>query len=138
METKTISRNLFESKHESKSPIKLTNLSPSITGTIFFNSNIGSRLHDTDDVSFRFMEETVIKINETALDQGDGHFDVKGNIRWQADTRTVAVGERQVPCQVRDGLLVDQTGTITISIWGQDLIDCIKENTTYKITKVVV
>ena len=138
METKTINRNLFKSKHESKSPIKLTNLSPSNTGIIFFNSNIGSRLHDTDDVSFKFIEETVIKINEIALDQRDGHFDVKGNIRWQADTRTVAVGERQVPRQVRDGLLADQTGTITISIWGQDLIDRIKENTTYKITKVVV
>ena len=34
--------------------------------------------------------------------------------------------------------MADDTGTINVSFWGQDLIEQIKENTTYKITKLVI
>ena len=138
METKTTTRALFMSKKENKSPVKLYNLSPSQTGITFFNSNVGSRLQDGDEVSFQFVDENLVKINDISVEQGDSSFDVQANIKWVSDARTVAVGEHQIPRQVRDGILADDTGTINVSFWGQDLIEQIKENTTYKITKLVI
>ena len=137
METKTTTRALFMSKKENKSPVKLYNLSPSQTGITFFNSSVGSRLQDGDEVSFQFVEENLVKINDISVEQGDSSFDVQANIKWVSDARTVAVGEHQIPRQVRDGILADDTGTINVFFWGQDLIEQIKENTTYKITKLV-
>ena len=104
METKTKNRALFMSKTENKSPFKLYNLSPSPTGITFFNSNVGSGLRDDDEVSFQSVEEYVVKINDINVEQGDSSFDVQANIKWVLDARTVAVGEHQIPPQVRDGI----------------------------------
>ena len=97
METKTTTRALFMSKKENKSPVKLYNLSPSQTGFTFFNSNVGSRLQDGDEVSFQFVDENLVKINDISVEQGDSSFDVQANIKWVSDARTVAVGEHQIP-----------------------------------------
>ena len=59
-------RNLFVSKCESKSPIKLSCLSPTATGLIFYNSNIGSRITDVPGVTFKYVNTEKISMKNIA------------------------------------------------------------------------
>ena len=74
MINKTTTRNLFMEKYESKSQIKLTSLSPSKTSPmVFYNTNTGSRMSDTDQLSFPYVEESFVNIADIHIEQEDGY-----------------------------------------------------------------
>ena len=47
-----IKRNLFQQKKDASQPVKMTQLTKTETGIIFFNSNRGSRIEDIPSVPF--------------------------------------------------------------------------------------
>ena len=61
-----------------------------------------------------------------------------GKLKWTDSTRTAEIGELAIEREVRDGVLVDHTGHIPLSIWGKDIIQQIDEDKTYKFTNLIV
>ena len=55
-------RSLFVGKFESKTPVRLSGLSPPVTnGMVFYNSNSGSRITEMQDIAFKFDELEIAK-----------------------------------------------------------------------------
>ena len=131
-------RVLFVEKNNSKSPIKITNLSESKSGTLFFNSNIGSRLTECVNIDFAYTNNLSKSLENVKTNCPTGPFDVVGKLKWCGEVRTVLVGkEKNVEKCVRDGVLGDQSGVMKISIWG-DMINSIVEDTVYIFKNVIV
>ena len=87
-------RNLFVSKCESKSPIKLSCLRPTATGLIFYNSNIGSRITDVPGVTFKYENtEKVSMKNIEDIIAPKTIIDFTGNIKWIGELRSVLCGK---------------------------------------------
>ena len=106
-------------KNNSKSPIKITNLSESKSGTLFFNSDIGSRLTECVNIDFAYTNNLTKSLENVKTNRPTGPFDVVGKLKWCGEIRTILVGkEKNVEKCVRDGVLGDQSGVMKISIWG--------------------
>ena len=131
-------RNLFQEKCELKSPVKLTGLScPPKSNTVFFNTNTGSRLCDAEHINFKYEEKKAISVIDLAEVNRNDLIEIVGQIKWLDEVRDVLVGAKKTPKTVRDGLLVDKTGAIKISVWS-DLVEQISEGKTYKLTSVAI
>lgn len=131
--------NLFMSKCEAKSPIKMTDVSPTKGGLYFFNTNTGSRMIDEHNVSFKYKANKVTEIKNINTLPPKSLINVGGNLRWLEETRTVMCGKdpQKSERSIRSALLADENGySIKISIWG-DHINKIDENVTYNIKNVI-
>ena len=54
-----------------------------------------------------------------------------GQFRWQGDAREVMTGpEKSIAKKVRDGIIADKSGSVIVSIWGEQLINQVKVNST--------
>lgn len=138
MLNKTTRRNLFVEKKNDKAPVVITNLSEAKSGTLFFNSNVGSRLTECDDIEFIYESSTVSSIADIKKDPPTGSFDILGKVKWIGAERSVKVGvDKTREKKVRDGVLGDQSGEIKISIWG-DLIDELLAEEVYMFKNVVI
>lgn len=51
----------------------------------------------------------------------------KGKVRWTADERIVLVGPSKVTKYVRNGIMADDSGHITITVWSP-IINMVKED----------
>ena len=54
MDNQSTNHALFISKCKAKTPIMLSSLSTVKSGMIFYNSNVGNRIHDFQSISFKF------------------------------------------------------------------------------------
>ena len=92
-------------------PIKLSNLSVSPTGTIFFNK--GALIHDVPNHSmpFQFTQEQLFQTTpmNTSIKSSSGTFNVSGTIKWKGEAHILSEGTKK---QVRDAILMDSTGSI--------------------------
>ena len=136
MESPTVKRPLFLEHHESKSPVKLSGISSTNAGVKFFNSNVGSKLHDASTLRFCCKQPEPLLINELQNIQHQGNFSVAGQMKWHLDERNVLVGKQKIERRVRDAILADNSGNIIISIWAE-LIDQVQEYVSYDITNVI-
>ena len=133
----TTSMSLFLEKNNSKTPVVLSQLSPSKSGTLFFNTNVGSRISDCQHISFKYENETYATVTTIKSNPPTGSFNTIAKIKWLGVTRFVKIGaEKKIEKAVRDGVLGDQSGQIKISIWGK-LIEEIEEDIPYIIKNVV-
>lgn len=98
--------------------------------TIFFNSQIGSKLI-VETFNLDFSPELILT-NIANINEQSSVVNVKGNLYWLTnEDREVGSNGRRL----RDGIIHDETGSIRISVWKKgDLIDIIKEGTTYIFT----
>ena len=88
------SRSLFLKKSKSKSPVTLVNLSPTKT-TTFFNSNLGSRIEERRNITFKCESNTTQCIQTIITNQPTGMFDLIGPLKWSAPMREVAIGPQK-------------------------------------------
>ena len=86
-------RQIFIDKKNMQQPIKISNLSVSPTGTIFFNK--GALIHDVPNHSmpFQFTQEQLFQTTpiNTLIKSSSGTFNVSGTIKWK--------GEAHVPSE---------------------------------------
>ena len=72
------------------------------------------------------------------LDHGiNGAFDICGKIQCIETERTIFVGGKTIPKQLRDGILADESGHIPICVW-YPFIAQVKEDQALKIHNVVL
>ena len=121
---------LFKDKTFASQPVKLTNVTKVASGTLFFNSNRGSRIEDASAVTFKNTPLEDLKLIDIK-DEFSGTFTVKGCIKWLKEAT------KPIPSAglVRDAMLADGTHHIPISIW-KDTIDLAEEGKYYKFTNV--
>jgi len=130
-------RTLFLEKAESLSPVKLSNLSDTGRDLIFYNSNSGSRLTECEDIAFRFKKKESIKIIDVKKMGQKTSVNITGKIKWLEDARQVMCGkDKSIPKMVRAALLVDETASITLSVWGTFIQD-ITEDTTLNCVNLI-
>lgn len=114
-------------------PIKISNLSVSPTGTIFFNK--GALIHDVPNHSmpFQFTQEQLFQTTpiNTLIKSSSGTFNVSGTIKWKGE---VHVPSESTKKQVGDATLTDCTGSIPMSIWGEHITP-VKEGEFYTFTE---
>ena len=127
MENNNTSRQLFLQKLDNKCPVELKSVSQTYRGSAFYNSNVGSRLIELASINFQYSDNAHVKISSVTIDT-TSNLNIIGMLRWLSDVKTVHVGRARMPRRVREATFADDTGNITLSIWG-DLIDEIKENT---------
>ena len=121
---------LFKDKKFASQPVKLTNVTKVASGTLFFNSNRGSRIEDVSAVTFKNTPLKDLKLIDIK-DKFSGTFTVKGCIKWlkEATQPSPSAG------LVRDAMLADGTHHIPISIL-KDTIDLAEEGKYYKFINV--
>ena len=130
-----IKRNLFQQKKDASQPVKMTQLTKTETGIVFFNSNCGSRIEDIPSVPF--MNTPIDELNLIDIkDKFSGDFTIKGCIRWVKDVAEVPVNNHSETKAgnarfVRDAIISDGTFHLPISVWG-DTINQINEFQYYK------
>ena len=132
-----IKRNLFQQKKDASQPVKMTQLTKTETGIIFFNSNQGSRIKDIPSVPF--MNTPIDELNLIDIkDKFSGDFTIKGCIRCVKDVAEVPVNNHSETKAgnarfVRDAIISDGIFHLPISVWG-DTINQINESQCYKLT----
>ena len=124
-------KQFFMETMKAQKPISIKALQISRTGTLFFNFSTSIKDAAPHDLNFKFETgtETVTKIGLLLTDLTSGIFHVSGMIKWKEPAR-IAEKTGQF---VRDATLTDNSGTIDLSIWGQQ-IDQIKEESFYTLT----
>ena len=126
---------IFLEKCESKSPVKLSNIStPKQGNLIFFNTNLGSRMEDLSNINFKFQELSSTKISDILKTQAGGKFDVIGKISWLEERQNLCGPQKKLRT-VRTAVLADESASIKLSVWGE-LIKEIGETETYKLTSL--
>ena len=111
---------IFLETCESKSPVKLSNIStPKKGNLIFFNTNLGSRMEDLSNINFKFQELSSTKISDILKTQAGGKFNVIGKIRWLEEERQNLCGPQKKLRTVRTAVLADESASIKVSVWGR-------------------
>ncbi|KAL9951677.1 hypothetical protein ACROYT_G044395 [Oculina patagonica] len=113
-------RKLFVDKLTAQQLVKITNLQLASSGTIFLNN--GAAIEDVTPHSmpFRFcppperQETKISSLNKCS----SGVFVVSGSIQWKGPIQKPSEDSNK---EVRDALLTDSTGSITLSIWGEHI-----------------
>ena len=126
-------RQIFIDKKNMQQPIKISNLSVSPTGTVFFNK--GALIHDVPNHSmpFQFAQEQLFQATPitTLIKSSSGTFNVSGTIKWKGEAKVPSETTKK---QVRDATLTDRTGSIPLSIWGEHIVS-VKEGEFYTFTE---
>lgn len=128
---------LFKDKQKAQQPITITNLRVVQSGMVFMHQNSIVKDVSTMAIPFKYVPPAAPPITSVAdvlktKRQGD-MVTVSGLIRWDSEASTPQNSKRPV----RDGKLVDSTGTIDISIWS-DHISLIKEGDFFEISNCTV
>lgn len=135
MENANTKRATFLQKLEHKSAVKFKHLSPS-KNLIFFNSNSGSRMEDTNTIDFVYSEtDHVTKVCEINEETAGSVLSIVGYFKWLKPVKTVIIGSTEK--QLREALFADATGSISITVWGE-LVNEVNELECFKISKVIV
>ena len=127
---RTTNRNYYVDKKETQMPIRIKNISKSQQGTKFFNTSSAVECAQPHECPFTPtpVEEKFLSISEV-LQYQSGTFNVKGNLLWQNSIRS----PESCSQTVRDGLLLDDTASIKISIWEEHFTK-VEDNQFYKFT----
>ena len=102
----------------------------------FYNANQGSRIEDTDTVDFKNDTNSSDHKLINLKDKNSGLFTVSGTIKWTAEKKTVNIkGTDKI---VREGILADDTISIPISVWDNNLLSELQEDKLYELSPVSV
>ena len=126
MASNNTKRNLFVEKKIACQTVKITNLNPTKSGVAFYNANQGSRIQDTDTIDLKNDTNCDHKLINLK-DKNSGLFTVCGTIKWTAEKKTVNV--KGTDKTVREGILADDTFSIPISVWEDNLLSELYRNT---------
>ena len=128
---------VHSSKCQLKTPVLLESVSTAKSGMVFFNSNIGSRISDYQQIPFKYENDEIKTVEQCHQLPTKTIVDVIGNLKWTDDTREVMCGlNKDQKRKVRDAVLADETKSIPVSIWNE-LIDQIDPNITYHFKNLV-
>ena len=127
---------LFVEKKIACQPVKITNLNPTKSGVAFYNANQGSRIEDTDTIDFKNDTNSSDHKLRNLKDKNSGLFTVVGTIKWTAEKKTVNV--KGTDKTVQEGILADDTFSIPISVWEDNLLSELQEDKLYKLSPVSV
>lgn len=124
---------LLVDKMNAQQPIKITNLTVTPSGTIFFNK--GATVHDfpSHTMTFKFVHQEPFQTPSIRclLKTTSGVFNVSGTIKWKGEA---TLPSEKATTQVRDAILTDTTGSIPLSVWGEH-ISTIEEGNFYTFTE---
>ena len=129
-------RQILVSKCETGSPILLSNLRKSQTGTVFMNQNTVVRDMPPASIMFPFkpLSKSSVTDIKVILDQhSSGMFSISGQVTWLAQENTISNDQTKKQKRVRDAQVRDTTGSISVSIW-ENHIDEIQDEQFYTLT----
>lgn len=120
-------RQLFIDKQTTQQPLKLTNLQMSTSGTLFLNNRATIEDIPPHTMNFKYSQPAdirVTKINALNNFTSGGVFTVSGSIKWKGPAQRPNETSTK---QVRDATLTDNSGSITLSIWGEHITQVTEE-----------
>ena len=113
-------RHIFVDKMNAQQPVKISNLSVTASGTIFFNKGAGIQDLPSHTITFQYEVQDPFEVTmvSSLMRSTTGNFNVRGSIKWK--------GEAHIPSEkttqfVRDATLTDTSGSIPLSIWGEHI-----------------
>ena len=142
--THGVKRQMFADKKYAVQPIKLFNITQVSNGINFYNTNKGSRMTDEQLMDFPFNPDcqSLYTSVEELKSKSRGLYNVRGLFHWLSPANEVTVrspSKVSTPTKknVRDGVIVDASGSIPIAIWG-NLISTMEENISLSFTDVTL
>ena len=113
-------RHIFVDKMNAQQPVKISNLSVTASGTMFFNKGAGIQDLPSHTITFQYEVQDPFEVTmvNSLMKSTTGNFNVRGTIKWK--------GEAHIPSEkttqfVRDATLTDTSGSIPLSIWGEHI-----------------
>ena len=126
-------RHNFVDKMNAQQPVKISNLSVTASGTMFFNKGAGIQDLPSHTITFQYEVQDPFEVTmvNSLMKSTTGNFNVRGSIKWK--------GEAHIPSEkttqfVRDATLTDTSGSIPLSIWGEH-ITAVEEGNFYTFTE---
>lgn len=121
---------VFVNKKNMQQPIKVSNLSVTPSGTISFNKGATIQELPSHSMPFQFVKQQ--SLHTTAISaltkSTSGTFNVYGAIKWKGE---VHVPSKKATKQVCDTILTDNTGSIPMSLWGDQITTVQEGNSTH-------
>lgn len=114
-------------------PIKVSNLSVTPSGTISFNKGTTIQELPSHSMPFQFVKQQSLHTTaiSTLTKSTSGTFNVYGAIKWKGEAH---VPSKKATKQVCNTILTDNTGSIPMSLWG-DQITTVQEGEFYTFTE---
>ena len=127
-------QNFFIDKKNVSQPIKLRNIATAPSGMKFFNhaSSIENTFSHECQFSKQDIKESESKISDV-LKCKDGVFNIRGKLILQSDIRLPSSCSQSV----RDAIVIDVTGSISISMW-EEHFSKVKENSLCYVTNLKI
>ena len=136
MDNKNQKRQLFMDKLNSHQGIILNNVGVTEDGCNFFNGN-DTYVVDTDRISFKYQENKVVLTVSELKSRTKGTFNIMGTVKWLSESRQQLLRSGRTGT-LREGVFLDDSGHMPITVWGQNLIGQIQEGKKVTISDVNV
>ena len=138
MVNSSASRNIFMGKCNSKTRVLLSGINDA-SGTLFFNSNTGSRITELSNINFKYKPPSITKLGDLKNSPIKKNYNITGAVKWVEKTRTTLCGKGKFERQIRHAIIEDEEDEkcFKLIVWG-GLIENISDGHTYIIKSVLL